>query len=47
MLEMLIRRIDNRIYFFDRDIALHDLQHLTCWKDMFKENRVHENILPP
>ena len=35
MLQMFIRRVDNGIHFFNRDVALNDLQGLTCWKNMF------------
>jgi len=47
VLEMLICRIDNRIDFFDCDIALHDLQRLTGLKVMFNQNRVHKKYFTP
>ena len=35
VLEVFVRGVDDRIHFFCRDIALHDLNGLTCGKDMF------------
>jgi hypothetical protein len=37
MLEMLVRRVDNRIDVFDCNIALDKLEGLAVWKNAFKQ----------
>jgi hypothetical protein len=47
VLEMFIRRVDDHIHFFDRDVTLDDLNGLIGGENVFGKDLVHANILPP
>ena len=46
MLEMFIRSVDDGIHFFGCDVALYNLDCLTCGEFAFLENVIHAGILP-
>ena len=41
VLQMFVRGVDDDIHRFDGDVALYDLEALTCCKSALKENGIH------